>query len=120
MNPDILRLFEGKPAALALYEQLEMKLLQQFPEARVKAAKTQVSFANRYIFAAASRPKRKKEDHLVVSFGLGYEKHSPRIFCAVEAARNRWTHHVAVQSAQELDAELLGWLREAYEFSAAK
>ena len=56
----------------------------------------------------------------MVSFGLGYEKRSPRIFCAAEAARNRWTHHVAVRTPEELDAELFGWLDEAYGFAAAK
>lgn len=120
MDIDALFLFDGKPAALELYSQLEAQLLQQFPEMRIKATKTQVSFANRYIFALASRPKRKRDDHLVVSFGLGYEKQSPRIFCASEAARGRWTHHVAVHSPQDLDEELMEWLREAYAFSAAK
>lgn len=120
MNIDILSLFEGRPSAFALYAQLEAQLLERYPEMLIKTSKTQVSFANRYIFAVASPPKRKKEDHLVVSFGLGYEKRSPRVFCASEAAQNRWTHHVAVRSPEELDAELSGWLEEAYVFAAAK
>lgn len=120
MNSDILALFEGKPVALELYTLLEERLLEQYPGISVRVTKTQASFSNRYIFAVASRPKRKKEDHLVVTFGLGYEKRSPRIFYATEAARNRWTHHVAVRAAGEFDDELLGWLREAYEFAAAK
>ena len=115
MYPELL--FEGRPAALALYARLEERLLAEFPETRVKTTKTQVSFSNRYIYAVASPPKRKKDDHLVVTFGLGYEKQSPRVFCAVEAARNRWTHHVAVRGEEELDAELFGWLREAFEFA---
>lgn len=120
MDSDILFLWEGRPLALALYAQLEGRLLERYPGMQIRTTKTQVSFSNRYIFALASPPKRKKEDHLVVSFGLGYEKRSPRIFCAAEAARNRWTHHVAVRTPEELDAELFGWLDEAYAFSAAK
>ena len=79
MNPDILFLFGGKPAAFSLYQQLEAQLLERYPDLRIKVAKTQVSFSNRYLFAAASLPRRKKEDHLIVTFGLGYQKY-PRAF----------------------------------------
>lgn len=121
-GPDIdtLFFFEGRPNALDLYEALLRELTARFPQMRVKTAKTQISFSNRYLFAAASLPKRKREDHLVVTFGLGYEKHSPRIFSSVEAARGRWTHHVAVREAHELDGELFGWLEEAYTFAMVK
>ena len=33
---------------------------------------------------------------------------------------NRWTHHVVVDQEGQLDAELLGWLREAYVFAEQK
>lgn len=117
---EILFFFEGRPAALSLYQGLAARLLAQLPDVRIKISKTQISFYGRYLFAAASLPKRKKEDHLVVTFGLGYQKESPRIFSSTEAARNRCTHHVAVRTAAELDDELFGWLREAYEFAAVK
>ncbi len=120
MHPDILFFFNEKPAALAVYQQLEAALLKRFPETCIRVTKTQISFSNRYLFAAASLPKRKREDSLIVSFGLGYRKLSPRIFCASEAARNRWTHHVAVRDPSGLDDELFGWLAEAYTFSAVK
>lgn len=121
-EPDIdtLFFFEGKPVALSLYQPLAAHLLAQLPDVRIKVSKTQISFYGRYLFAAASLPKRKKEDYLVVTFGLGYQKESPRIFSSTEAARGRWTHHAAVRAAAELDAELFGWLREAYEFAAVK
>ena len=67
---------------------------------------------------------RKKQDlpdpYLVVTFGLDRQVSSPRIAVSVEPYPNRWTHHVLIQSSQEIDEELLGWLREAYVFSAQK
>lgn len=121
-KPDIdtLFFFEGKPTALFLYQQLAARLLAHLPDMHVKISKTQISFYGRYLFGAASLPKRKKEDYLVVTFGLGYQKESPRIFSSTEPTRNRWTHHVAVHIAAELDDELFGWLREAYEFAEVK
>lgn len=120
LDTDILFFFEGKPNALDVYCQLENALNGRFPEIRRKVAKTQISSFNRFLFAAASLPKRKKEDHLIVTFGLPCQRLSPRIFSSVKAAPNRWTHHVAVYSPDEVDTELLGWLAEAYEFSAVK
>ena len=57
---------------------------------------------------------------LLVSFGLSYKKESPRIAYAVEAYPNRWTHHVIVEQAGEIDRELMKWLQEAYAFSLIK
>ena len=63
---------------------------------------------------------RCQKEYLLVSFGLPYQEKSQRIVQAVEACPNRWTHHVAVQGMQEVDGELLGWIDEAYRFSAVK
>ena len=57
---------------------------------------------------------------LTVSFGLPERLTSPRIDAAVEAYPGRWTHHVMIGSAHELDDELLDWLRQAAAFSALK
>lgn len=39
---------------------------------------------------------------------------------SVEAYPNRWTHHVILESASDLDETLLGWIDEAYSFSQCK
>ena len=57
---------------------------------------------------------------MTVTFGLGYRKESPRIDVATEPYPGRWTHHVMVGSAEEIDEELLGWIQEAAAFSASK
>lgn len=94
------------------------------PELSVKVQKSQVSFYGRHLFAAASLPLRRKKDWpkhcLIVTVGLGRRLESPRVAVAVEPYPGRWTHHVLVSEAGELDGELLSWLREAYEFSELK
>ena len=45
---------------------------------------------------------------------------SPRIDAAVEPYPNRWTHHVLVQGMEEIDEELMGWVKEAALFAAGK
>ena len=72
----------------------------------------------------ASLPSRKRkgwpEEFLLISFGLSYQKQSPRIVQSVEAYPNRFTHHVITEKAEDIDDELLGWIREAFEFSMIK
>lgn len=117
---DVLFFFEGKPEALALYRALAAGIDAAFPEARVKVQKSQVSFYGSHLFAMASLPKRRKDPGLVVTFGLGRREPSPRVGAAAGPYPGRWTHHVTVTRDGEIDAQLLGWLREAWDFSQAK
>ena len=125
MNGDVLFFFQEKPEALGLYEALEERILAEIPDVNVKAQKTQITFYNRHNFAFVSvlpvrKAKERPKVYITVTFGLSYQKVSPRIDVATEPYPNRWTHHVLVASMEEIDDELLGWLKEAAEFSAGK
>lgn len=117
---DVLFFFDGRPDALALYQALAERLGRIAPEASVKVQKSQISFYDGGLFAMASLPRRKQDPGLVVSFGLGRREPSPRVSVAVEPYPGRWTHHVAVTGEDELDGQLLGWLREARDFCRQK
>ena len=121
---DVLFFFDGKPLELALYEALFRRLEAAFPDASVKVQKSQISFYGRHLFGAASLPVRRKKDWpehcIVVTVGLPYRLESPRAAVAVEPYPGRWTHHVLVSEEGQIDDELLGWLREAYEFAQSK
>ena len=121
---DVLAFFEGKPDELAVYRALFRQLDAAFPEGWVKVQKTQISFYDRHLFAAASLPVRRRrgwpERCLLVTFGLSRRVESPRIAAASEPYPNRWTHHVTAAGAGETDGELMGWLREARDFAVVK
>ena len=125
MNADILFFFRDRMAALPIYQELEEKLFAQIPDVRIKVSKTQIRFSNRFGFAYVSfLPVRKAAERpavwLTVSFGLDRGIEAPRIAAATEPYPNRWTHHVLVASAEEIDEELMEWLTKAAAFSAAK
>lgn len=120
LDDDIMRFFDGRNDSRELYEILASQLKNTVPEFTLKVQKTQISFYNNHLFAMVSLPRRKAERGIVVSFGLGYQLASPRVAVATEPYPNRWTLHVPVTEAEQLDGELLGWLREAYDFAAAK
>ena len=121
---DVLFFFDGKPWELALYETLFRRMEAEFPDASVKVQKSQISFYGRHLFGAASLPVRRKktwpEHCIVVTVGLSYQLESPRVAVAVEPYPNRWTHHVLISREEQIDDELMGWLREAYEFAQSK
>lgn len=125
MNQELLLFFNTNPEALHLYEILEEQILSEIEGVTVRVQKTQISFSNNHNFACVSfLPVRKAKDrpkvYIVVTFGLGYEVKSPRIDVATEAYPGRWTHHVMVTREEELDEELMNWVKEAAVFSEEK
>ena len=125
MNSDILFFFGEHMVALPIYERLEERILTRISDVKIKVAKTQITFANKRGFAFVSfNPCRIAKDRpavwMTVTFGLGYRKESPRIDVAAQPYPGRWPHHVMVGTPDEIDEELLGWIQEAADFSAAK
>lgn len=125
MTQDVFLFFHKSPQSLPLYERLEEKILSEIENVTVKVQKTQISFSNKRNFAFASllpvrKAKERPEAYLTVTFGLSYPVDSPRVDAATEAYPNRWTHHAMVGALEELDEELMGWVKAAAEFSAGK
>ena len=122
--PDVLFFFDGKPAELALYETLFRHMEEVFPDASVKVQKSQISFYGRHLFGAVSLPVRRKknwpEHCIVVTIGLSHPLESPRAAVSVEPYPGRWTNHVLVSEASQVDEELLEWLNEAWAFAENK
>jgi hypothetical protein len=121
VNPEEIAFFAPMPGLPPLYAALRGRLAERYPGMRVKVGKTQISFANRHLFAMVSLPRpRGRGDSLLVSFGLPYRVDSPRIAQAVEPYPNRWTHHVFIAREDDLDGQLMDWLDAAFHFSMAK
>ena len=126
MSGDELFFFSNeKPAAIPLYEAFVQRLFAEIDNVTVKVQKTQISFSNKYNFAFVSflpvrKAKERPKTYITVTFGLRYKKESPRIDAASEPYPNRWTHHMLISSEEEIDNELMGWIKEAAAFSAGK
>ena len=125
ISGDELFFFNEKTVALPLYETFARRLLAEIDNVTVKVKKTQISFSNKYNFAFVSflpvrRARERPETWITVTFGLSYKKESPRIDVASEPYPNRWTHHMLISSVDEIDGELMGWIKEAAAFSAGK
>ena len=125
MSDDVLLFFAGKPGAAALYRAFEDRVLAEVDGVRIRVQKTQISFYVRHMFAAVSllpaRPKaRRPETYITVTIGLRRRLDSPRVDQAAEPYPERWTHHILLADAAEIDDELMSWVREAAVFADKK
>ena len=101
MNPvsqDELLFFDRFPSLLPIYLKLRKEILGEFPETEIRVSRTQISFYAGYMFAMASLPVRRRK----------------------EACPGRWTHHVPVETPEEVDEELFTLLRDAHAFALQK
>lgn len=122
---DELMFFDKQPTALPLYEVFARGLLEMFPSTSMRVQKSQITFSNRHVYACVSfaRVKKKAElpdPYLVITLGLSYPLNSNRVAVKTEPYPGRWTTHLVVGSASELDDELFSWVKQAYEFAEEK
>jgi hypothetical protein len=115
--------FEGRPAALALFNTVR-KYIESFGAVTIEPMKTQIAFGAKRKFAWVWLPqtwiKKRLENSLTLTFDLNHKVENPRIEEAVEPQPGRWTHHVIIEKQSDLDDEVKGWLREAYENSVSR
>ena len=123
MTGDELLFFNEYPQTVPLYASFREAVETRAGLVELRVQKSQITYINPKVFVCVSLPRAKKDREagkILVTFGLGYQVTSPRIFAATEAYPGRWTHHVLVGSGEEIDNELLGWVEEAYHFAIAK
>ena len=124
MNDEIQAFFGSEPEAFFLYELLEERLVAEWNLLGIRVQKTQITFKNPRSFAAVWLPirrmKNRSEHYIIVTFSLPTRLDSLRIAESVEVRPGRWTHHVIVSRPEEVNEELMGWIRSSYEYSLNK
>ncbi len=83
----------------------------------IEVMKSQISFGAKRKFAWVWLPKawaRRPKNSLVLTIGLKRKISSYRIAEAIEPYPGRWTHHIIMESEDDLDEDVLSWLQEAY------
>ncbi len=122
---DTLMFFNEHQNVLELYQIFEKLLYSTFPIVNKRVQKTQITFFNRHVFSCVSFAKvRRKaelpEGYIVITIGLPAPLESDRVAVKVEPYPGRWTHHIVISKPEELDEELVSWIKEAYAFAEAK
>ena len=87
------------------------------PGVELRVTKSQVAFRARRGFAYAWAPGRYVSSHvpLVLTIALPEPLHSDRFKEVAHPSASVWMHHLELRLVKDVDHEVIGWLRRAYE-----
>ena len=110
--------FAGQEEARRIFDALSAAVEAVGPS-EVRVSKSQVAFWRQRAFAWAWAPGKYLRGRdlapLVLTVALRRRDSSPRWKEIVEPRPGRFTHHLELRSAAEVDGEVSAWLREAWE-----
>lgn len=101
------------PASRELYRELTVRIasIGKFTE---EVKKTSIHLVRKTAFVGVAPRK----EYLLLTIKRDKPLKSKRVLKSEQTSRSRWHVEVKVTAAGDIDAELLGWVREAYELSA--
>src|ERR1700704_3941578 len=100
----------ASPISRQLYKQL-LAAVKPIGPFREEVKKTSIHLIRGSAFAGVHPRKQ----HLVLTIKAEKPIQNPRVSKAEQVSKNRWHLDVKLTASQEIDGELLGWLRRAYE-----
>ncbi len=121
MSPlTVAQFFKGRPEARRLFTALRRQA-ETLGAVSVKVSRSQVALVRgAKTFARVWLPRQYlgRGAPLVLTLGFRQRDPSPRWKEVTEAAPGRFTHHLEIQAAADIDAQVLVWLRRAWDASA--
>lgn len=107
----------GNTIALAVLDRVR-SAVRAFGPVEIRTSKGQVSFRRSRSFAYLWVPGQyltRPVADVVLSFALGRRDESHRFKEVVHPSPKHWMHHLEIQSLEDVDDEVVDWLREAAE-----
>lgn len=108
--------FEGYNESKQLFEALR-GMIKSIGTAEIRVTKSQVAFRRRKAFAWMWIPDKylhRKNAPLVLTLSFHHKDVSLRWKEIVEPTPGRFTHHLELYSANDIDDEIRNWLRDAW------
>jgi len=111
MTQGIDALFAGKDAAVrATYDRL-LEVLRTFGSLREDPKKTSIHLVNTSGFAGV----HPRKSFLYLNVRMARPLQGERIAKSEQVSKNRYHNEVKLTCPDDVDAELVGWLKEAYD-----
>ena len=122
---EALLFFDGHAGAIPLFLAFDEAVRKAVDVEQVKVQKTQISYYNKHLFACVSllpvrKAKDRPRDYITVTLGLDHALESPRVDAVCEPYPGRFTHHLMISSVDEIDEELMEWVKQAADFAGRK
>jgi hypothetical protein len=93
-----------------IYERL-INELQKFGQIKIEPKKTSIHLGNRFGFAGVYTRK----NYINLEVHLNYKLINQRVSKVEQASANRYHHTIKLMNTDEIDSELLNWLKQAYD-----
>ncbi|MES2177126.1 MAG: DUF5655 domain-containing protein [Gemmatimonadota bacterium] len=112
--PTVSQHFErAEPRVRATYDAL-LGIARTLGDVVEDPKKTSIHLNRRSAFAGVATRKTA----LILTLKSPVEITSPRIGKREQASKNRWHNEIRLESAADLDAEVIAWLKQSWEMSA--
>lgn len=107
-------LFSGKAPELWPIFELLIEKIEAFAPHTVTGSRKSISlYASNHKVFIVLQPKKKWID---IYFWLGREETEFPIFKVVQMSKTKWSHFVRIDSPDDIDRQLLGWIAEGHQF----
>ena len=110
MPPEQNALSNISPTVRQIYDEL-LAAIEPFGPFREEVKKTSIHLSRGSAFAGV----HPRKEYLIVTVKADKPISSPRIVKSEQVSKSRWHLDVKVLDRSEIDAELLQWLKAAYE-----
>src|SRR5262245_38604217 len=103
--------FEGRdPAVRDIYDTL-VGVARDFGPVVEDPKETSIHLNRRSAFAGVATRKQ----HLILTVKATSDIDSSRVHKRLQASSRRWYHEIKLRSVEDIDAQIIGWLRGSYE-----
>lgn len=102
----------GAPEVAATYRAI-LAAAKKLGPVREEPKKTSIHLVRKTAFAGIAT----RRTALILTLKAAADIPSARIAKREQVSANRWHHEVRLERPEEVDAELVGWLRQAYELA---
>ena len=108
--------FEGKPSGKLLYEKFKQAVKKQVAPFRVESLECCIHFVSTFTFAAVKILR----DKIRVDFSLDRKIKNKRIGKSIQMSAHRYLYVVDILNEDDIDKELMKWIKEAYHKESRK
>jgi hypothetical protein len=113
MSPTVEQHFEGKAGSVRdMYDTL-LAVSREFGPVQEDPKKTSIHLNRKSAFAGV----RTGRDHIVLTVKSNTDIPSPRVRKSEQASARRWYCYIKIASADDIDNEIVGWLKDSYDLS---
>ena len=113
MSHSVEQHFERRsPAVRDIYEML-LAVAREFGPVEEDPKKTSIHLNRRSAFAGIQT----RRESLILTIKSTGDIDSPRVTKREQASANRWYHEIKISNVDDIDSQIVEWLRSSYEMS---